>query len=351
MKQRLACYALVCACILTASCVRRELTYDYRPWCNLRVNVDWSSFGQTPTGMTLIFFPEDGSAPLTFITTQTVSTTAELQAGRYDILVFNQSPQEFGTLEFRGMDRYETVEIVARERDSKGYFDQTEGEKTVHEPERVGIGRLEGFEVTREMVNQSMEQYAQKRTDETASITLHPECILSKASVRVKVKGIHNVRAVRGLMSGWAEGHWATQGKPNDGKVSHLLEDWQIVHDKTDYSFGEVVIAFNTFGLPAPSTLAQTNGGSGNNRLHLSFLLVDNKTVKEFAFDVSDRIEASEEEELALVVEIGTSLAGDRPEDKPVEIEDVKPENGSEGGFDATVDDWGDQTEIEIPIG
>ena len=32
----------------------------------------------------------------------------------------------------------------------------------------------------------------------------------------------------------------------------------------------------------------------------------------------------------------------------PTPLPDVKPEGGSSGGFDATVDDWGEEEEIDV---
>lgn len=349
MRRRLSFCALAAICLVMSSCERRALTYDYHPWCDVRISVDWTAFGPTPTGMTLICFPQDGSEPTVITTTETTSTIANLRAGKYNILVFNQSPDEFGTIGFRGMDRYETAEIFARERDPKWAVGKAEEEKTAHEPERLGMDRIESFEVTEEMVR-SAGQYGRNGTDHVATLTLRPECVISTASVRVRVKGIHNVRSVRGFMSGMAEGHFMAQGKTNGGQVTHLLEEWGVSHDKTDYTSGEVTIAFGTFGLPDGHPATASDDVAVRNRLHVSFLLVDNKTVKDFQFDVTDRIQAKEGEEFTLVVEIGNSNGGNKPEDKPVEIEDVIPENGSEGGFDASVDDWGEREEIDIPI-
>ena len=33
-----------------------------------------------------------------------------------------------------------------------------------------------------------------------------------------------------------------------------------------------------------------------------------------------------------------------------ITLPDVKPEGGSSGGFDATVDDWGDEVEFEVGV-
>lgn len=325
------------------SCERRPLTYNYHPWGEIRVNVDWTAFGETPTGMTLMFFPENGGEPIVTVTTETSSTVISLKAARYNILVFNQSTVEFGSLDFRGMENYNTAEVFTKEITSQWYASKGNDEKPAREPERLGVGRMENFEMTEDMVKESTLLRKQNLNSETVTLTLHPQCIVATAIAKVRVKGVHNVRSIRGAMTGMAEGHYLAQGKTNERKVTHLLEEWKIKSDETNYTMGEVTATFTTFGLPAEKVIRADE--MMDNHLVLSFLLVDNRTVKDFEFNVTDRIEKIEEE-LILTVEVGTSTS---VEDKPVEVEDVKPENGSEGGFDATVDKWEDETEIEVP--
>ena len=52
-------------------------------------------------------------------------------------------------------------------------------------------------------------------------------------------------------------------------------------------------------------------------------------------------------------VVLGTGADPDEeetPEDIPLELPNVKPAtNGGEGGFDASVDNWGDEVDIVLP--
>lgn len=347
---KIASFALLVlwAVCLLIGCERRPLVYDYHPWGEVRIDVDWSIFGETPTGMTLMFFPEDGSEVRVHTTHEIESTLVRLKAGRYHILVFNLSPSEFGSLGFRGMDKYETVEVFAREITSKGYTSSTGDERLARTPERLGADCLENFEVTEERVEEKERSRTQDKTAGTTVIRLQPKCVVYNAMVSVRVRGLHNIRSVRGSMSGMAESYLLTRGKTGADPVTHLLEGWRVEQEENDYKNGRIVTVFSTFGLPGKNTRA---GDRLDNRLSVSLLLVDNQTVKDFDFEVGDRIQEVEEE-LKLTIEVGTSMGGQEqnPEDRPVEVEEVKPGNGSGGGFDTTVDNWGEDVKVEIPI-
>ena len=61
----------------------------------------------------------------------------------------------------------------------------------------------------------------------------------------------------------------------------------------------------------------------------------------------SYRVRADETVEFTLPEAVQPDVV---PEDIPLELPNVEPENnGGEGGFDASVDNWGDETNIVIP--
>jgi hypothetical protein len=78
------------------------------------------------------------------------------------------------------------------------------------------------------------------------------------------------------------------------------------------------------------------------NNFILDVLLVDNKTILQFPFQVGDafvkQTGTDETHELSINLEIYM--------DSP--LPDVKPEGGSGSGFDATVDDWGPEENVDI---
>ena len=68
-------------------------------------------------------------------------------------------------------------------------------------------------------------------------------------------------------------------------------------------------------------------------------LLVDGKTVFEETFDITAHELEDETGTLLLYIEVTAPP-----------IPDVKPEGGADSGFDADVDDWGDEEENELPM-
>ena len=80
--------------------------------------------------------------------------------------------------------------------------------------------------------------------------------------------------------------------------------------------------------------------------------MVDNKTVITKQYDIAPRPSIKNETKEVIVV-LGTGADPDEeetPEDIPLELPNVKPAtNGGEGGFDASIDNWGDEVDIVLP--
>ena len=79
---------------------------------------------------------------------------------------------------------------------------------------------------------------------------------------------------------------------------------------------------------------------SCHNIFNLSLLLVDNKTILDYKFEVGHDFEEDDTAHLTLHLEIDL---GDP-------LPDVKPEGGEGGGFDASVSDWGEEIEHEVEL-
>ncbi len=349
----------------TTSCERRDLTYVYHPYCDVTLNVNWTVFGQVPTGMTAIFYNQNGSEPVVHTTNEVHTTKISLREGKYNIILFNQSPGEFGSLSFRGLENYQSAEVFLQEVSSKWYT-KDENEKIAAEPEPFAAVKYENFEVTEEMVEASMallqksnKTKGSKSPLTKATITLTPRSIVSNTNIIIKAHGIHNVRSVRATIHGMAESHFPAFSKNGSQTVTHLLEAWSTTRNANDYTKGELTTSFTTLGLPNSDIYSNDIDPLLNNlKLKLSVLLVDNKTIKTFEFTVGNNIRIERDTNtgtLIITIIIGEPAEGDPdgstdPSDNPIELPDVEPEGGSSSGFDATVDDWGDEENIEIEL-
>ena len=290
----------------------------------VRINVDWHLFDkEVPTGMTVMVFPWSGGAPHTVLTNEITHADFSLEPGRYRILVFNQSTTEFGTLDFLGMDSYETARAVVQHTTSR-WYSRGDDELIGVEPEWLASDKLDEFDVS----------------DDFSEVTLTPKNVLSQIQVSVKVPGIKNLRYVRGSLTGISEGFLLGQGKPLLSKVTYLLESWTKSVDENEATLGTLRASVKCFGLPETAS-----PDAENNQLSLSALLIDNKTQVDHQFAVGDKFKKDENSsELGYTVSLHVDVQIPQP------LPEVKPSDGSSGGFDVTIQDWGKPEDIDIEL-
>ncbi len=339
---------------VAGSCELRPLTYDYHPYCTVDLDVDWSEFGELPTGMTAMFYNENGAEPIVHLTNSVHHSQVRLREGRYNVIVFNQSVTEFGSLGFRGMESYETAEVYVTEKESEWYKDEG-GKMAGAQPEPFALAVYEGFEVTEEMVDAERDsiEYTKGWSGTKSSLAIVPRSIIVKGDIHILVEGIYNLRSVRATLSGVAEDVRMSTGVAGENGVTHLLEGWSMTQDEDDYNLGAIHNSFSTFGHKGMRLSEAVEDSVGDSsewedvKLGVSVLLVDNKTIMDFAFDVADYITVDGTiGKIVLTIDIGKGEDGEYP----IVLPDVKPADGNEGGFDATVDDWGDEVNVEVGV-
>ena len=312
--------------ILFASCI-----YDDYSDCPqesdrkmVRINVDWHLFDkEVPTGMTVMVFPWSGGAPQTVLTNEITHADFSLEPGKYHVLVFNQSTTEFGTLDFQGMDSYETARAVVLHTTSR-WYSRGDNELIGVEPEWLASDKLDEFEVSGDF----------------SEVTLTPRNVLSHIQVSVKVPSIGYLRYARGSLTGISEGFLLGQGKPLKSKVTYLLESWTKTIDENDATLGTLTTSFKCFGLPETA-----HPDAENNKLSLSALLIDNKTQIDHQFAVGDKFQKDDNSsELGYTVTLHVDVKVPEP------LPEVKPSEGSSGGFDVTIQDWGKPEDIDMEL-
>ena len=340
---------LIVAILLFASCEHKELCYKHPHTTKVRIDVDWSKFikYEIPTGMTLMLYPQfSETGVISSLSNTTSHAIVNLGADRYHVMVFNQSGSEFGSITFRGLDKQETAEVIVNEHKSRWYSVRNEYEKVATDPEWLGVGNIGNAEVTQQMIDAEVAATmgGATRSGETVIATITPLNIVHTVKVKVHIKGIYNLRSARGSLNGMAEGYHLTAMQPLGSKVTHLMEEWTMKRDAADPTMGVIEASFTSFGLPSGH-----QSTAEENMLTLSMLLVDNKTVKEFSFSVGDKFTSNQngdnvEEEDGVQLHLYLELSPN------ITLPDVQPEGGSSGGFDATVDDWGDEEEFEVGV-
>ncbi|MGN1245012.1 MAG: DUF5119 domain-containing protein [Muribaculaceae bacterium] len=346
MKRFFITAIIVAALQILSSCEHKELCEDHEhvTFSRVRIDVDWAKFmpKETPSGMTVTMYPADNSRePVSTLTNNISHAVLNLPVGEYSLLVYNQSPSEFGSLRFVGMDHFSTSRIMGNEIQSRWYQSRDDDEIVIAEPEWVGIDTQSGLCVTTEMVARTNAMLSQSRygsrDGDVVLTTAHPENIISTLTVHVHIKGIYNMRSARASVTGMAAGYMLGENHPTADKATHLLEQWSLTTDSSDPTQGVITAKITTFGLPFGH-----QGLPQENYLNLSLLLVDGATIIDFPFAIGDQFRYEMDAEANLELSLVLDITIDDP------LPDVEPSGGGSGGFDAKVDDWGDEEQVDI---
>ena len=344
MKQYKTLIALI-ATVLFASCERRPLTYDYYPYHDIEVNVDWSKFkGEKPTGVSVWVYPQDGSKALQFRSTNVDKIKVHAPKGTHDIVVFNQIPIDFGTIDFRETDKLSTLQVFATKDESQPWYKRSEGELVLRQPEAFATNIHRDLVVTQEMVDKSWAMYTNKKpqgvTDSTHTTALYvtPTMATKRVKVKIGVKGIHNLRSLRAAIKQMSAGYNINEHIENNVHSTSLLTEWK---SSGGYGKGYVTTEYDVFGFAEEVSSKATDYKKWKGNITIEALLVDNKTVKTFNIPIDGATMVDLlTDEIDILIHI----------DDDIVLPDVKPEGGAGGGFDAEVEDWDEEENVDLPV-
>lgn len=340
MKNRFTHTApVLAASLLAVSCELRPLYTEGETAVNVVVLTDWTQLGGSPAGATICFYPEDRRTPWVFSTNSVSRTMVKVPSGYYTVQVFNRTEGEFSSLKFTGMGALESARAVLEDRFFPWVGRSDTVARTVCEPEEIVIGRTDHFLVRSISEREAYFRGSGSKDDVfnavIDSVTVVPRLVRYSGTVSLRVRGIQNIRSVRGYLTGMAGDVYMATRYPGDSLATHVLENWAVEKDADDYTKGYVRASFSCFGLPERYV---GNPHPGNNRLLVQFSLVDGRTVVQEILDVGSDIRQNDFERTDEIV------AG-----REITIPDVVPEGGAESGFDVSVTDWDEP--VEIPIG
>lgn len=343
--------------LVFASCEYKELCYDHdhQPKAKISLNFDWSDIAEDPSGVTAMFYPTNGGAPLTFITNSYEKFEVSLPEGEYNILVFNQTVDEYDSFTFHNMDSWDDMYIELADSPRPSWNNREGGFS--REPSDLVVGTKQNFGVTAFMVNSS--------DGNPVVVELHPHPILLNTEIKVHVDGIQYARQARGVISGMAKTYSLSKNCTGSETTNFTLQNWAIVRDDEMSTQGSLETSFISFGLPntqyteeelqlkrnkSKSTKATVNL-TDKVILDMDVLLVDNESVVSKSFNVTDRI-MLEMARLTLKLDIGIPIPGsDDPEANiPWELPFAEDPDSSKGGFDVTVDEWGEEEVHDIDM-
>jgi len=328
------------------SCERNggEIIVPHEPKALVSIQVDWSLFEmETVTGMSVYCYPRSGGSPFIVKTNSIDGVLLNLPEGMYDFIVINQSEEEFGKIEFEGMDSFSTASALPVTYKVPWKTDLN----TMYDSEWLAIDSYEGLVITPEMTE--MSEDVPDGVSAACTLTLHPENVTYRAHIAIGIHNIDKAYLVRGILSSLAGGI-----RLCDGDVSTFtplyksMDKWKCTLSENQ-SDGILSCDFVCFGT------ARTVQEHRDNRLELSFLLVDLATVSSFQYEIGEYLEVDECSKSIIIV-IGASEIEAEPEGMncnplaplllPEDIESAT--TGS--GFDVDIEDWGDVIDIKVPV-
>lgn len=313
----------------------------------VRIAVDWKDFlcKDTPTGMTFVLFQHNDSVTnkdkqIINIASKTTNNTAfvdfNLKPAKYIAFVFNQSPSEFGSFSFNNIDDWNKAEVSATQCSSKWCV--IHGEPIINNVEWLGAASKE-ISLTQDMIDSA-------EGSRIALDTMHASNTVYTLTVNVHIRNINALRSARAYIQGMAHGFMLGGHSPCKEKATQLLEKWSLSKDSTasdgnNTIKGTIKSQVATFGLPSGHS-----GKPEDNMLHLECLL-RNDSILRLDYKIGDcfKQETDDTSNLNLTVDI---IMKDPLPYIPDTSEDN--EESSASGFDVTIDDWGEEHDVVVPI-
>lgn len=355
---------LLTACGPDSALDRRDMYANLTRNPKVRLVVDWmKKCKKKPTGMTVLMPGMKGSKYCTS-TNSVEGFDLNLCTDVYPILIYNLSPDEFGSMDFHDYENYDSIHVTLTPITMRANESWDKDVKYLREPEDLAIA-LDTIRITDEMTERYSACIRQRLSDgipsdkaDTVMYVFHETTtpIISTLNVVVRVLGLNNAESVEGNISGMADGAYLTQLHSTSGSGIHLLDKWEAHFDEGSNRDGYITTSINTFGLPHGTEDDLGHRDSTLNYLTLNFKLIDGKTTLTYRYPVGDDFKyvsndnglSSYTSSVTLQLDL-TIDADSRGNDFP-NLPDVKPDKGSGTGFDANVDDWEDGGTKDITL-
>lgn len=365
---------LLLAIVAFFGCQRRPLEYMATTGLKVIVKVIWKvdvyPDGIKPTGITLFFF-RDGEFYMQHTTSNVDSCAVQLDPGHYQLYMITQSPEEYYKMEFDHLNNFHDAEVSVVETKSSWYKSKAGEEEVIDNPEMMAAGVAEEFDVTQDMVEE-YQRYAYtvqklrkelsgktKATEDeiaadldeaeeminyyTIRVPINPTSVVSQYWVTIYAKNADVLKSLRASTTGMAKSFELTQNMTGPEHGTQLMTQWTLTMDDEPFRIGHVDGKITTFGLPSnekPSAMRDST-------LNVSALLIDDKTVADYVFNVGDKIKL---EEAPKGYRALYRLIFGSKEVPAIDLPDVKPPDGGGGGFTAAVEDWDEEINVDIPI-
>lgn len=319
-----------CALLLFGSCERRPLE-DVCPGDGLiPIGTVWTVADITPQNVTALFYDQhDGHLVMEHRfenSPNRIQTYADVPAGRYTVVVFNELRGQIRGVGIRGYENLSTLE--AYDLPNPDFKNRSNDNDYVYEPDVLASVTVRDFIVRDNEYNEAL-------------VGLEPLRKVHRFNIVAHVKGLNNARmpALVDLI-GVAESYSFSEDRNTGTVATQQFTMNNRVYDDQSKIDGTISTTVYTFGLlnEVPSeTNVQIDSPV---KLDFLFMLVDaEKTLVRQVVDVTDLIEFQPETHGATTLNVYVEL--------PDRLPDVVPEGGEDSGFGSEVIDW---DIIDVPL-
>lgn len=340
MKRQTYIPIALLASLVLAGCHRRPLEDELFTTVPVPVKIHWDLAGISPKNATVLFYREDGSL---YQEWKTVSQkdfaegTAELEAGSYTAVVFNELRDQIDYIQMQGWENLATLGAYVRENPVPIYPFATFAREAsrVHEP-GVLAACIQTITITPEMINRI--RYSASAPGDVAipagfyALTdLHPTRKTAKARIVVHAERLCNARMPAvGELYNMASGYLFATDRNTLGPVKVQFRINNRTYDPDSTRDGTISAVVSIFGVPGERDRI-TDTPDTRFRLDMAFMLTDaEQTIIETTTDVTNRMQITTDATAAVTIDIDIE-AEPLPEIKPV---------GGDSGLTSDLIDW-----------
>lgn len=323
--------------LLLFSCNRRPLEEICEDTALIPIGTVWTQADIKPQNVTALFYSQDdGRLVLEHRfenTPNRIQTYASVPAGKYTVVIFNELRGQIVGVGIRGYENFSTLEAYAIL--NPNVRNRSDGNSYVYEPDILASVIVSNFDVTNEMINQTMKGAIE------ALVGLVPLRKVHQFNIIAHVKGLNNARmpALVDLL-GIAESY-SLKGNKNTWTVAaQQFTMNNRTYDGGSRKDGVISETIYTLGFLGEQPSETSLHNDSPVQLDFLFMLVDTeKTLVRQLVDVTSLIRFQAEACGATTFNLYVEL--------PDPLPDVVPEGSGNSGFETEIIDW---DLIEVPL-
>jgi hypothetical protein len=327
---------------LLAGCdARREIFND--AGVQVQLEVSWQKARLRPEGVSIYVFAQETGKMVALLLTNEMrgdSVTLDslkLHVGKYNVLVINETVASHDNASFRNYDSYGDFEAYLRTVQPAG-GGQPVVPAVPYDPvaaQNVLAAAHQSVEVTYDMLSGKQEpppvvRLEPRKRSFVVEVTLHVK----------NLRYLHDAEPVAAVTN-MAEGARLVADSSNNGTpVTQRFTLHSRKLDPGSSTDGTLTGTFVYFGVVS---------AAGKNMLQMPFVLHDGENFyldRDITDNIIDAMQESQNADGTLKIELGSGT----PEDPPIVIDRV-PVDDASGLFEVKVDEWGDNTDIYVPVG